>query len=255
MDILESAVRSSMQRHPWESARGYIVKDILDAKLSKPNITVLDVGCGDGYLVTELAKQYSSNKFIGLDPKIKAGHSFLMVPRKRLNIEFIDDFKQIPPSVSVDLVMLLDVLEHIEDDERFFEELLKNVTFSNKAEILITVPSFNFLWSNRDDFLKHFRRYSLNSLSKLVRNKTSWTIKRRGYFFFSLLLPRLIQATLGKFKKNTRVKTSLSNWHIHRHLTSMIKFVLILDYKACGLLAKFKIYLPGLSCYLHLQRQ
>lgn len=79
MDILESAVRSSMQRHPWESARGYIVKDILDAKLSKPNMTVLDVGCGDGYLVTELAEQYSSNKFIGLDPKIRAGHRFLMV--------------------------------------------------------------------------------------------------------------------------------------------------------------------------------
>ncbi len=255
MDVLESAVRTSRQRHPWERARSYTVRDVLKEKLSKPNMTVLDVGCGDGYLVTELAEQYSTHQFIGFDPERKGLYSVAEASQRPLNLKFIDDLKQGSTASSVDVLLLLDVLEHIDDDATFLEELLKHVKFSNKAEILVTVPSFQCLWSPRDDFLKHYRRYSLSSLSRLISKSVSWKIRHKGYFFFSLLVPRAFQAIWGKFKKNKPKSTSLSSWHINRHLTSIVVFVLILDYKVCRFLASFKIFLPGLSCFLHLQRQ
>ena len=54
-----------------------------------------------------------------------------------------------------DLIVLLDVLEHIDDDEKSLS-ILKNWA-KNDATLLITVPAYQFLWTKHDELHHHKR--------------------------------------------------------------------------------------------------
>lgn len=62
--------------------------------------------------------------------------------------------------------MLLDVLEHIENDEDFLRLLYKKLEPDGK--VLITVPAFKCLWSNEDVSAGHFRRYRDKQLKNVA---------------------------------------------------------------------------------------
>ena len=55
--------------------------------------------------------------------------------------------------------MLLDVLEHIENDKEFLILIKKKLKINGR--LLITVPAFEKLWSSEDDAAGHFRRYTI----------------------------------------------------------------------------------------------
>ena len=57
---------------------------------------------------------------------------------------------------------MLDVLEHIKDSKNF----MKNVsTLLNKnGHLIIGVPAYKQLWSEHDEVLNHYRRYTWKSL-------------------------------------------------------------------------------------------
>ena len=61
-------------------------------------------------------------------------------------------------STDADLVLLMDVLEHMTDDVTLLREYVERVTSGTR--FLITVPAFGFLWSGHDEFLRHYRRYT-----------------------------------------------------------------------------------------------
>ena len=63
-----------------------------------------------------------------------------------------------------DLIVLLDVLEHIDDDSQSLTTVRS--LMNNKALILITVPAFQWLWSDHDVLHHHSRRYSKSTLKE-----------------------------------------------------------------------------------------
>ena len=89
------------------------------------------------------------------------------------------------PSKKYDLILAIDVAEHVNDDRSFFCCLLEHL--SEDGICVITVPAFSWLWSSHDMFLKHYRRYSRADLTA--------TLQECGYndidsgFLFSLILP------------------------------------------------------------------
>ena len=96
-----------------------------------------------------------------------------------------------------DLIVSFDVIEHIENDDeiiKFFSKVLKN-----DGNILITVPAYNFLYTERDKVLWHIRRYNGNMLKKKT-NKYFKIIKLSYYNFFLFFLSVVLFVFLKLFK-------------------------------------------------------
>ena len=87
---------------------------------------------------------------------------------------------------SIDSVGLFDVVEHIEDDYLFLKSI--NKYLKDDGYIYITVPAFNFLWSNEDVDAGHFKRYSTTELNELLE-KSGFSIIQSTYIFSILPLP------------------------------------------------------------------
>ncbi|MFQ5890064.1 MAG: class I SAM-dependent methyltransferase [Gemmatimonadota bacterium] len=68
---------------------------------------------------------------------------------------------------SLDAVLVLDVLEHLEDDAAAIREMRR--ISSPGAVCLITVPAHRFLWSPHDEVLHHKRRYTRKELERKLR--------------------------------------------------------------------------------------
>ena len=61
------------------------------------------------------------------------------------------------------------MIEHIKNDDEVIEFLSK--VLKNDGNILITVPAYNFLYTERDKILGHFRRYNSNMLKKKTNTR------------------------------------------------------------------------------------
>jgi hypothetical protein len=121
-------------------------------------------------------------------------------------------YRQSVGAIAVDIVLMMDVLEHVEDDVGLVSDyaaLVPQGTF-----FLVTVPAFQALWSGHDEFLEHRRRYSLQQVESLV-HQAGLTVERSGYFF-AAVLP--VAATLRLAERLTRsrhrpVQTQLRAHH------------------------------------------
>jgi len=94
---------------------------------------------------------------------------------------------------SIYSVGLFDVLEHIEDDYSFLNNISKYM--KDDGYIYITVPAFNVLWSNEDNDAGHFKRYSTTELNELL-NRCGFSIIQSTYIFSILPIPVFIFRTL-----------------------------------------------------------
>ncbi len=83
-------------------------------------------------------------------------------------------------AVDADLVLMMDVLEHVEDDVALLREYASKVP--RHSRFLISVPAFDFLRSGHDEFLGHRRRYTLAQLEAAV-SKAGLVVKRDCYYF------------------------------------------------------------------------
>lgn len=82
---------------------------------------------------------------------------------------------------------LFDVLEHVENDLGFLQTI--RTALRPDGRLYLTVPAFQWLWSNEDEHAGHFRRYTVQSL-RGVLDAAGFRIDYIGYFF-ALLTPAL----------------------------------------------------------------
>jgi len=150
-------------RHWWFVARRMIIRKILSNYFPvKRERRILEVGCGTGGNL-ELLSTYGNVYAVELDDEATA------MARKRDLCHVVkgslpDD---IPFEGDFDLICMLDVLEHIDDDFSALQSIGKRLLPGGK--VLITVPSCKFLWSEHDVALHHKRRYGKKELMKLVQ--------------------------------------------------------------------------------------
>jgi len=81
--------------------------------------------------------------------------------------------------------MLMDVLEHVDDDFKFLNEVVKRCR--GECRVFITVPAFMSLWSGHDVFLGHKRRYRLGQLERLA--SSAGVHVDGGYYVFGAIFP------------------------------------------------------------------
>lgn len=119
---------------------------------------VIDFGCGSGIFGFKLQNSGFEVTGIENDFELRKQASF-----NGLNCyESIDDV-QFP----IHQIFMVNVLEHIEDDLVFLQNLKKKM--AEESKIFIYVPAFNLLFSAMDSHVGHFRRYSKKSLEELIK--------------------------------------------------------------------------------------
>jgi SAM-dependent methyltransferase len=84
-----------------------------------------------------------------------------------------------------DLVLMMDVLEHVNDDAGLVRHYAAKVPAG--AHFLVTVPAFRFLWSGHDVFLEHKRRYTLGEIEQAMRGAGLEIV--RGAYYFGAVFP------------------------------------------------------------------
>lgn len=262
MDLKETSIKTdrNLKRHPWEIARLKVVCKFLQAfatKLSNGDKTILDIGCGDGFVSQKLAMRYPKIRFVGIDlgltdemiQKIRADNRITNweIHKSLDETEFNTN--------SINIVLMLDVLEHIKEDEVFLKILSSSKLLQKNAIFIITAPAFQGLFSQHDRLLSHYRRYNISQLLAVARKGGIIPIEH-GYFFLIGLLYRGFRITLEKrFRSCVSRNTDVSKWKGLSLINFLLKHVLLLDFCISRFTNKFGIIIPGLSCYMICQRQ
>jgi len=139
MDLREFG-KNRANRHPWETARLKALAAILRPHLFE-RIKVLDVGCGDGFISTWLFSHLRTKKITAVDIHLSDDQ---LQEFNQVSDE-ITYTREIPDNAEFDLVLLLDVLEHVKDDAGFLAAIVED-QLQSSGRILITVPAFQAIF-------------------------------------------------------------------------------------------------------------
>lgn len=226
MDLCERS--DSPYRHPWELSRTEIL--LKELKKIKVHGKVLDIGCGDGYFDKMMLKTFPEiTEMWGIDIYAeKSSHNGVE--------HYINSYDEIYGN-KFDYILLMDVLEHIEEDTSFMMNLHQYLL--DGSILLITVPAFECLYSTHDEELHHFRRYNFKTLNKTLTG-AGYKINDFSYFYLSLIFMRIITwnktENLGMWKHGEE-----------KYITKIIKTCLNIDYLVLRTLKKLGICIGGLS--------
>jgi 2-polyprenyl-3-methyl-5-hydroxy-6-metoxy-1,4-benzoquinol methylase len=143
---------------------------------------ILDVGCGDGLFFDRLLE-------IGDVEGIESEGALIRPDnphRDRIHIGLLDE--SFRPDAPYDVVLMLDVLEHIQQPAPVLRRALDVLAPTGNA--IITVPAFQSLWTTHDDLNHHFVRYTKHSFGSLAA-AAGMRIERQRYLFNWTFLPKL----------------------------------------------------------------
>lgn len=155
-------------------------------------LQILDAGCGTGINLRYLN---AYGKACGLDISKEALKFSNIRGPSALICGSLDKLPL--KSKQFDLVVALDVIEHIQDDQAAVLEL--NRVLSPGGCLIATVPAFQFLWSNHDIAVHHKRRYTRSEFCNILR-LGGFSIKRATYWNFFLFMP---VAAMRIFRRST----------------------------------------------------
>jgi SAM-dependent methyltransferase len=248
MDLSERG-SGGVSRHPWETSRAIAIRRILE-RIAFHRPRVLDVGCGDGYLVRELKRSMAFEYVVAQDIHLSDD---LIRQLSGPGLRFVRDLAGL--EYRADVLLLLDVLEHVEQPEPFLGALVRE-RLAPSGVVVITVPAFACLFTEHDRALRHFRRYSRVDLIRTVTG-SGLEVLESGYLFTSLLAPRLFGA-LGAWldRRFGRERTyGVGAWRAPAAVTWATHQVLTLDNTLCLAAQRLGIVLPGLSVWLTCRAQ
>lgn len=176
--------------HWWFRAREMVLLREIDCILrsrgpfepgigSRPRI--LDVGCGDALFFDRLTKIGDVEGIESEAALVRADNPH----RSRIHLGFLDE--NFRPAAPYDLLLLLDVLEHIKEPAPVLKRAVELLAPAGK--VIITVPAFQALWTTHDDLNHHFVRYTKRSFQQLAA-KARMKIDHQRYLFQWTFLPK-----------------------------------------------------------------
>ena len=177
-------------RHWWYRARREVLAALIARAVKPPkDARILEIGCGTGHNLSMLG-QFGHVDAIELDEAARdVASARLGRPVLGARLPGLDGV----PEASYDMVALLDVLEHVEEDRESLRSIAKRL--KPGGAILITVPAFQWMWSAHDVVNHHQRRYSKRTLNAAIADaglKADFV----GYFN-SILFPLAAAARLA----------------------------------------------------------
>jgi 2-polyprenyl-3-methyl-5-hydroxy-6-metoxy-1,4-benzoquinol methylase len=177
------------KKHPWFIAkRNFLISELKGVLVGKERI--LDIGCGTGAVMKLL-----SEKGYQVDGVDSSDEAIGYCRDKELKVQLGSAEETSFDSESFDVVLALDVLEHLSDDGLGVKEMARVLKAGGTA--IITVPAHASLFSIHDQRLQHYRRYSRNRLIGLFE-EGEWEIKKVSWIHCLILLPVALGRLLSK---------------------------------------------------------
>jgi SAM-dependent methyltransferase len=178
------------QNHFWFAGRRRIFFHLLERELDgRRGLTVLDVGCGAGGMLSPLARY---GQVTGID----TSEELIAFCRRRGfdRVELGSAYELPAENGSVDLITLFDTIEHVPDDSRALRECRR--ALGPGGVLFISVPAYQFLYANNDRVAHHERRYTARGLRRRLTD--AGFDRLRVTYFNTLLFPAILPAVLGK---------------------------------------------------------
>ncbi len=170
--------------HWWFVARRRILRDQITSLQLPPGARVLEAGAGPGGNL-EMLSEFGELDAFELDEDAR------QIASARSGIEIrsgaLPGDNGYEPG-SFDLIVALDVIEHIEADRESVRALAR--LLRPGARLVITVPAYEWLWSAHDDRHHHKRRYTRPKVRRLA-DEAGLEVERCSYFN-TILLPMIV---------------------------------------------------------------
>ena len=189
---LYQQMRDIEDRHWWFQGRRRIVSALLEQVPLNSEAKILDLGCGTGGNLEMLAR-FGKVTGVEMDPRALE----LANERGRAPVVTGSLPDQVPfePN-SFDCVAMLDVLEHVEQDEAGLVTVHRLLVPG--GHLLLTVPAFRFLWGPHDEEHHHHRRYRAKELRSGLQS-AGFEVSHLSYFNTWLFPPIALVRLLHKF--------------------------------------------------------
>lgn len=192
------------EKHWWYRARRDICASVIkDLELEK-GARILEIGAGTGGNL-EMLSGFGSVSAMESDGEARALASARAGSKFEISAGSCPDAMPFPRA-TFDLVCMLDVLEHIDDDRAALAGVRSLMKPS--GALLLTVPAFRWLWSAHDTFVHHRRRYTARNLRRVLTD-AGFRVARISYFN-SLLFPLVAAARVADKLRRAPVPTGLS---------------------------------------------
>jgi len=181
-------------------ARTYDLRITNLARFLRRNIikspsTFFDVGAGNGLILKFFKNQGFKVAGIELEAKLVA------LMKKDLELKGVNvsqgDITKLKGKNQYEYVLASDVIEHIEDDDFALKNLFSFV--APGGLLVLTIPSYSFLYGKRDKLWGHYRRYDASYLLPKLQRLEGTVIEVKHwnfvgfitYFIFEKLLKRM----------------------------------------------------------------
>ncbi len=173
------------------------------AENGRKPLPVADVGAGDGVFTRAIIRRFpgSVSRATLVDSGYASEETSLM------DGVAVDRVRVLPSPLDARLILLMDVLEHVERDWEFLREVASCARPGTR--FFITVPAFRLLWSKHDRYLGHFRRYRLAELVALCRG--AGLVPRARFYFFATIFPAVL--ALRAFSSGDGTRSDLRPAH------------------------------------------
>ena len=236
MDLSER--RSASGRHPWEVERLAAYRRVLADNGALAARRVLDVGAGDGWFSESLL------------PSMRQVEQVVCWDINYNELELTTNDPRLirttsAPTPGFDLVLVLDVLEHIDDPVNFIDDELRPLV-SPGAAVLAAVPAHPRLFSAHDRALGHCRRYPP---AEFLGQLDAWIdVIDHGPLFVSLVPLRAASVAIEKLRgEDDAADHGVGSWNAAPAITRGVRAVLSADARVARRLGPLGRRLPGLS--------
>lgn len=200
-------MKNTQDSHWWFRGKRAILEKLLNSLCLSLNAQILEIGCGTGSNLTLLSK-FGNITALEIDNEARK-YAAELAGIPVLNGWLPDGLFNISGK-KFDLICMFDVLEHIESDSESLKTLREYLVPdpANKGKLFITVPAYQWMYSQHDKELSHFRRYSKNELTDKL-TVAGYKICSIGYMNTLLFPLMLLSRLMGKFcsHKDTGTKT------------------------------------------------
>jgi 2-polyprenyl-3-methyl-5-hydroxy-6-metoxy-1,4-benzoquinol methylase len=188
MDLKEEDILGAdIGRHWYYRSKAAALRRMVGALNAK---RILDVGAGSGFFSRHLLAEGGAQSALCVDIGYPADRDDHANGKPVL-------YRRDTGPTDCDLVLMMDVLEHVDDDRGLVRHYADKVP--SGAHFLVTVPAFRFLWSGHDVFLEHKRRYTLAEIEATMRDAGLQVV--RGAYYFGSVFP--LAAVVRLAERNT----------------------------------------------------
>jgi len=184
-------IRRNKMAFWWFAGRRDLFSSLLARYMPEPAVIAVDIGCGPG--TNDSLYPLFGKRWVALDHSMESFDGCVPAPG---SLPMLASVLAMPvKDGSAGLCLLLDVLEHIDDDKAALSEIAG--TLSPGGILLISVPAFRCLWSRHDEQAGHKKRYRMREIEELAFScgfEPAFTC----YFNTSLFLPILLARKILK---------------------------------------------------------